>query len=64
MFLFNGYELPLLPISAMFQSISKMGQSLKIKPQSLLDFLCLMHILDTLGHFISIVRAMQKIKAD
>ena len=43
------------PISAIFQFISKMGQSMTIKQQCFLDFLYLGHILDTFTIFILIL---------
>ena len=42
------------PVSAILQSTLKMGQSVTIKPKSLLDVLYLGRILDTFGHFIGI----------
>ena len=44
------------PFSPIFQSTLKMGQSVTIKPQNLLDVLYLGHIEDTIGHFIGIIR--------
>ena len=55
------------PSSANILSTLKMGQSVALKLQSLLDGLQLEHILNTFGHFIGIIRmcaCMHKIKAD
>lgn len=49
------------PISRIFPSISKMGQSVTIKQQYLLEFWYFGHILDTLSLYTGTVR---EIKAD
>ena len=49
------------PISAIFQSTLKMGESVTIKSQSLPDMLYLWRMKNTFGHFMGI---MYKIKAE
>ena len=44
------------PIPANAKSTLEMGQSLALKLQSLLDVLYLEHILDTVCHFIGVIR--------